>query len=150
MAGRHNDLVLDNWAGAKIDLEGTVMSGSKRIPIFDSIPTASGAIERLGGDIATNTHDIVRSPPHVKPLVIRKREPPTQSIEVAADTGIVVRRIDTTITANANGMIARSFECRSVRAAVELEIKLNSDIAFAEWWAFDGTAKPPKPNTLER
>ena len=49
-----------------------------------------------------------------------------------------------------DGGLLRSFECRNVRSAIELEIKLNSDASFADWWALQSGAMAPKPHGLER
>ncbi len=49
---------------------------------------------------------------------------------------ILITRKGMTITANdENGRTARLHDCRSVRNAVALEHKLNTDQAFADQWA---------------
>ena len=49
---------------------------------------------------------------------------------------IPITRKDKIITAHdVGGRILRAHECQTVRSAVALEIKLNSDTAFASHWA---------------
>ena len=60
---------------------------------------------------------------------------------------IRITRVGTVVSADGEGLL-RAFECRSVRSALELEIKLNSDAPFADWWVLQNGAIPPKPHGL--
>ncbi|MEI7608206.1 MAG: hypothetical protein WCJ64_12595 [Rhodospirillaceae bacterium] len=64
---------------------------------------------------------------------------------------ITITREEATVTAwSAAGRVARTFSCRSVANAVELEAKLTSDKRFAAEWAYQDDPKPPKHNDNER
>ena len=67
---------------------------------------------------------------------------------------MIITRTGMTITAsdNATGRMMRSEECRSVRGAVALEIKLSSDPRFADMWVRNNEPKSPevKRHGLER
>ena len=62
---------------------------------------------------------------------------------------IRITRVGAVVSAADEGLL-RAFECRNVRSALELEIKLTSDAPFADWWALQTGAMPPKPHDLER
>ncbi len=125
------------------------MAGSTKIPTFDSTVMMSDGSERLQEDItpAPKTNCVSDFPK--KPTAIRKREHKPLVSDIDNDHGVKVCRNEAVITVSDSGFIARKFECRSVRAALELEIKLNSDHEFTVWWAFGGTARPPRLHMLE-
>ncbi|MEI8343010.1 MAG: hypothetical protein WCH43_15915, partial [Verrucomicrobiota bacterium] len=59
---------------------------------------------------------------------------------------IIITRIGKTVIAtdDTTGRMMRSEECKSVRGAVALEIKLSSDTRFADMWVRDGDPKSPE------
>jgi len=67
---------------------------------------------------------------------------------------MIITRTGPTITAtdDTTGRLMRSEECRNVRGAVALEIKLSNDPKFADLWVRDGDPKCPddKRHGLER
>ena len=66
---------------------------------------------------------------------------------------IITRNGMTVIATDGNTRrMMRSEECRSVRGAVALEIKLSSDQKFADLWVRDGAPMLPevKPHGLEK
>jgi len=54
-------------------------------------------------------------------------------------------RAGNTVTASddATSRTMRSQECRNVAGAIELEMKINADPAFAMWWVRGGDPKSP-------
>ena len=77
---------------------------------------------------------------------------PTKMVRSDERSGPVSRQGPTITVRDDNGKIMRVHVCRNVQSAVDLEVKLMSDRAFAELWARDGDPKPPevKRHGLER
>ena len=63
---------------------------------------------------------------------------------------IRITRIGAIVSGTDGELLLRTFECRNVRSAIDLEIKLNNDFPFADWWARQSGVIPPKPHGLER
>ena len=66
---------------------------------------------------------------------------------------IKISRSDQTVIATSpSGKVMRRYACRSLPCAVSLELKLNIDPEFADWWAHTGDPKAGEhvPHGLER
>ena len=56
---------------------------------------------------------------------------------------ICAERNGLTVSLHRDGLVLRSYLCRSLQAAVSLEAKLTADANFASWWAT--ASEDPKP-----
>ena len=55
----------------------------------------------------------------------------------------IIRKHKSVVAYDHEGNVLRTYECRNVQCAVELETKLNTDIKFAEMWV--RSADPESP-----
>lgn len=109
------------------------------------ISVAKGTETRLLNDqeYATKWLASAPDPIHMAPPP-RKPAPNKASIQT--------RRIGAIITGYIDGRAVRSWECRSIQGAVDLESKLTSDPGFAAKWVGDGAPTSPEatPHPMER